>query len=271
MEATDKASDLAPFMATELDLVQQGLTLLAEVISGLKIDDATARTKILEGVSEAFSQQNRARAVWQGRKKELGSSEGRAEFAAQFRLFGQSVTGALALCDTPEACDAQMSKLLLALEELEGRFGQFDEFTGDLAQKREEVNDAIGARRQQLLDERSRRAQSLWTAAERILSGVARRSKTFSTVDELNAYFASDAMVLKLGDVKEQLAALGDTVRADEVASRASRARGKRRSARSATRPISSRAATTSSSSGSTASACRRRRSSSCSSRATAR
>jgi hypothetical protein len=224
VQATEKAADLAQY-ATELDLVQQGLTLLAEVISGLKIDDATARTKILEGVSEAFSQQNRARAVWQGRKKELGSSEGRAEFAAQFRLFGQSVTGALALCDTPEACDAQMSKLLLSLEELEGRFGQFDEFTGDLAQKREEVNDAIGARRQQLLDERSRRAQSLWTAAERILSGVARRSKTFSTVDELNAYFASDAMVLKLGDVKEQLAALGDSVKSDEVASRVKSAR----------------------------------------------
>ena len=82
--------------------MQQGLTLLAEVVGGLKIDDATARTRILEGVSTAFSQQNRARAVWQGRKKELSVREGKAEFGAQFRLFGQAVTGALALCDTPE-------------------------------------------------------------------------------------------------------------------------------------------------------------------------
>ena len=224
VEKIDKASALAPFQE-ELDVVQQGLTLLSEVVGSLKIDDATARTRILEGVSTAFSQQNRARAVWQGRKKELSVREGKAEFGAQFRLFGQAVTGAIALCDTPEACDEQMSKLLLSLEELEGKFGEFDEFTGDLAQKREEVNDAIGARRQQLLDERHRRAQNLMNAAERIVSGVVRRAKTFANVDELNAYFASDAMVLKLGDLATQLHDLGDTVRSDEVQSKLKSAR----------------------------------------------
>lgn len=219
VEKVDKASELAPF-AEELDVVQQGLTLLAEVVSGLKIDDATARTRILEGVSTAFAQQNRARAVWQGRKKELSVREGKAEFGAQFRLFGQAVTGAIALCDSPEACDEQLSKLLLSLEELEGKFGDLDEFTADLAQKREEVVDAIGGKRQQLLDERHRRAQNLMNAAERIIGGVVRRAKTFSNVDELNAYFASDSMVLKLGDLCAQLLALGDTVRSDEVQSK---------------------------------------------------
>lgn len=224
IEATTKATELAPF-GEELDLVHQGLTLLAEVTGSLQIDDATARTRILEGVSAAFSHQNRARAVWQAKKKEVSGSEARAEFAAQFRLFGQAVTGAVALCDTPERCDEQLSKLLLGLEELEGKFGDLDEFAADLASKREEVNDAIGAKRQQLLDERHRRAQNLMTAATRILSGVARRAATFKTVDELNAYFASDAMVLKLADVEAQLRALGDVVRADEVASRSKSAR----------------------------------------------
>lgn len=224
VEKIAKAAELAPFQE-ELDVVQQGLTLLAEVVGGLAIDDATARTRILEGVSAAFSQQNRARAVWQGRKKELSVREGKAEFGAQFRLFGQAVTGAIALCDTPEACDEQLSKLLLSLEELEGKFGDLDEFTADLAQKREEVNDAIGSRRQQLLDERHRRAQNLMNAAERIVSGVARRAKTFANVDELNAYFASDAMVLKLGDLAAQLHALGDTVRAEECQSKIKSAR----------------------------------------------
>ncbi|MBX3213461.1 MAG: DNA repair ATPase [Labilithrix sp.] len=224
IEATTKATELAPF-GEELDVVHQGLTLLAEITGSLKIDDATARTRILEGVSAAFSHQNRARAVWQAKKRETAGNEARAEFAAQFRLFGQAVTGAVALCDTPEACDEQLSKLLLGLEELEGKFGELDEFTADLAAKREEVNDAIGAKRQQLLDERHRRAQNLMTAAERILSGVARRAATFKTPDELNAYFASDAMVLKLADVQAELAKLGDGVRADEVASRIKSAR----------------------------------------------
>jgi len=224
VEKVEKASELATF-GEELDVVQIGLTLLSEVVGGLKIDDATARTRILEGVSEAFSQQNRARAVWQGRKKELSVREGKAEFGAQFRLFGQAVTGALALCDTPERCDEQLSKLLLSLEELEGKFGEFDEFTADLTQKREEVVDAVGARRQQLLDERHRRAQNLMNAADRIVQGVVRRARTFANVDELNAYFAADPMVLKLGDLGGQLHALGDTVRADEVQSRIKSAR----------------------------------------------
>lgn len=224
IEAATKTTELAPF-GEEIELVHQGLTLLAEVTSSLAAPDATSRTRILEGVSAAFSHQNRARAVFQAKKKELGASEGRAEFAAQFRLFGQATTSAIALCDTPEKCDEQLSKLLLALEELEGKFGEWSEFTADLAAKREEVNDAIGAKRQQLLDERHRRAQSLMTAAERILQGVGRRAKTFKTPDELNAYFASDAMVLKLADVQAQLQALGDGVRADEVASRIKAAR----------------------------------------------
>ena len=224
IEAVTKATELAAF-GEELDVIQQGLTLLAEVTGGLKIDDATARTRILEGVSAAFAHQNRARAVWQAKKKEVVGKEAQAEFAVQFRLFGQAVTGAVAVCDSPERCDLELSKLLLTLEELEGKFGETGEFTAELAAKREEVNDAIGAKRQQLLDERHRRAASLMTAADRILSGVGRRAATFKTPDELNAYFASDAMVLKLTDVQEQLQALGDTVKADEVGSRIKTAR----------------------------------------------
>jgi hypothetical protein len=224
IEATTKATELTPF-GEELDVVQQGLTLLAEVTGGLKIEDATARTRILEGVSAAFAHQNRARAVWQAKKRETAGKEAQAEFAVQFRLFGQAVTGAVAVCDTPERCDLELSKLLLTLEELEGRFGETGEFTAELAAKREEVNDAIGAKRQQLLDERHRRAQSLMTAADRILAGVGRRAATFKSPDELNAYFASDAMVLKLNDVQEQLQALGDSVKADEVGARIKTAR----------------------------------------------
>ncbi|MCW8138391.1 MAG: DNA repair ATPase, partial [Planctomycetota bacterium] len=224
IEAAKLSTELRP-LGESLETQAQGLTVLTETIGGLQVDDPTQRTRVLEVISEALGHVNRVRATFQARRKELLSAEGRDEFAAQFRLFGQAVTGALALCDTPEACDEQLSKLLLQLEELEGKFGELDEFTADLAQKREEVNDAIGAKRQQLLDERQRRAQNLMNAAERIVSGVVRRAKTFANVDELNAYFASDAMVLKLGDLAQQLHALGDTVRADEVQSRMKTAR----------------------------------------------
>src|SRR5690606_10312281 len=127
IEAVSKSSELAPFTA-DLDAVNEGLALLAEIVGGLEVDDPTSRTKILEGVSEVYAQLNRARAVLSARAKDLRGTEGRAEFGAQFKLFGQSVQSALAVCDTPERCDAELSKLLVQLEELEGRFGQLDEF-----------------------------------------------------------------------------------------------------------------------------------------------
>ena len=40
---------------------------------------------------------------------------------------------------TPEKCDDQLSKVLVQLEEVEGRFGEFDEFLADLTSRREEI------------------------------------------------------------------------------------------------------------------------------------
>ncbi|MGC4094126.1 MAG: hypothetical protein QM756_40690 [Polyangiaceae bacterium] len=203
-----KTAELLPSQK-ELDAVHEGLSLLSETIEGLPIDDPTVRTKILEGTSSAFAQQNRARAVLDARRKELGANEGRAEFAVEFKLLGQSVTSALSLSNTPEACDEQLAKLMLRLESLEARFGELDEFSVKLAEKREELLDAVSTRRTQLVEERQRRAHNLISAGQRILAGVARRVQGVQSVEELNGYFASDAMVQKLVELARQLRELG--------------------------------------------------------------
>ncbi len=222
--AVAKATELKP-IAEDVDKVNEGLGVLSDVIGGLSIEDPTQRTRILEGISEAYSQLNRARAVLQVRKKELSSAEGRQEFLAQFKLFGQSVVSAISVCDTPEKCDEQLSRLLLQLEELEGKFGEFDEFLGDLTQKREEVADAFAGKRQQLLDERQRRAQNILSAAERVIQGIVRKAHTLKTADDLASYFASDSMVLKLRDLAKQLMDMGESVKADELESKLKAAR----------------------------------------------
>ncbi|WP_437954854.1 DNA repair ATPase [Sorangium sp. So ce119] len=224
IEAVAKSPGLAPF-AADLDAVNEGLSVLADIVASLKVDDPTARTRILEGISEVYAQLNRARATLAARGKDLRGAEGRAEFGAQFKVFGQSVSSAIAICDSPERCDRELSKLLVQLEELEGKFGEFDEFLGELAAKREEVNDAIAARRQALLDERQRRVSNLVAAADRIVQGVGRRARSFASADELNTYFASDAMVAKVRDLAAELHALGDSVKGDEVEARLKSAR----------------------------------------------
>ncbi|MEM9691913.1 MAG: AAA family ATPase, partial [Myxococcota bacterium] len=219
-----KVKDVEP-LQVKVDKTSEGLDLLSQVVADLKIDDATQRTEILENISEVFAQLNRARATIEGRRKELLSFEGKAEFAAQFALLGQSVSSALALCDTPEKCDEQLSRVMVQLQELEGRFSEFDEFIGDLAQKREEVYDAFSAKKQQLNDERQRRVGNIASAIDRILDGVDRRSRQMEDQDSLNAYFASDAMVLKVRDLADELRSLGDSVKADSYESKLASAR----------------------------------------------
>ena len=224
LEPVQTTMELAP-LAEDIEKVGKGLEVLGEVVGGLQVGDPLARAKILEGVSELYSRLNRVRAGLQVKRKELVGREKRAEFGAQFKLLGQNIESAISVADTPEKCDEGLSRITVQLEELEGRFGEFDEFLGPITQKREELLEAFGAKKQALVDERQRRAQNLFSAAERILVGVQRRAKSFKSDDELNTYFASDTMVQKLRQLSDQLMELQDSVRSDEVLSRVKTAR----------------------------------------------
>ncbi|HWM92006.1 MAG TPA: DNA repair ATPase [Thermoanaerobaculia bacterium] len=212
-------------LGERIETLGAGLELLTEIVGGLPIEDATVRTAILESISEVLAQLNRVRALLAGHRKTLLDREGLAEFGAQFKLFAQSLAGALALAGTPEQCDAQLSRLMLQLEELESRFSEHEELLVQLADKREEVFEAFSARKQMLLDARQRRAQGMEQAAARILEGIRRRSQTFASDDEVNAFFASDPMAGKVRELVVKLRELGDIVRADEIEGRLKAAR----------------------------------------------
>ncbi|MGX7824030.1 DNA repair ATPase [Actinokineospora sp. 24-640] len=195
----------------------EGLEIVTEVVGALDIADATVRTGILERVGEVLAGVNRARAALRARRGELLALEGRAEFAAEFALLGQAITGALAVADTPARCDEQLGRLMLQVENLESRFAEFDDFLAQLVDKRTDVYEAFSARKQALLDERARRADRLAASAERVLASVRRRVASLSSLDEVNTYFAGDPMIAKLRSVGEELRALDDQVRAEEL------------------------------------------------------
>ncbi|WP_219462944.1 DNA repair ATPase [Nonomuraea rhizosphaerae] len=195
----------------------EGLEVVTEVVGSLDIADATVRTSILERIAEVLSGVNRARALLEGRRRELLGAEGRAAFAAEFALLGQAITGALAMADTPGRCDEQLGRLMLRLEALESRFGEFDDFAGQLAAKRDDVYEAFSSRKQTQLDELARRADRIFASAERVLGSVTRRLPSLDSLDEVNTYFATDPMVAKLRQVAAELRGLGDAVRAEEL------------------------------------------------------
>ncbi|WP_232663152.1 DNA repair ATPase [Pseudonocardia sp. TRM90224] len=202
-----------------------GLQVVMEVIGSLDIADATVRTQILERVGEVLGGVNRARATLDGRRRELLATEGRAEFAAEIALLGQAVTGAIAASDTPAACDEQLARLLLQVENLESRFAEFDDFVVQLAERRTDFYEAFSARKQALQDERIRRADRLVDSADRILASVTRRIAGLASVDEVNSYFAADPMVAKLRGLAGELREIGDQVRAEELEGRVKAAR----------------------------------------------
>jgi hypothetical protein len=196
------------------------LEMLIEIVSNLKIDDATHRITIIDNISAIFARVNSARAALKRKTKELLSVEGVAEFNSQLRLLNQSVVNFLDVSDSPEKCDEFLTKLMVQIEELEGRFAEFDEFVLQLTEKREEVYNAFESRKVQLVEARNQRAAALQSAAERILKGIKSRVETLTSINDIHGYFASDLMIEKVRGLVAQLKELGDSVKVDDIQSR---------------------------------------------------
>ncbi len=196
------------------------LEMLIEVVNGLRIEDATQTTRIIDGITTVYSTLNQVRAALRNRLSDLASTEGAAQFAAQMKLLGQAASSYLDLCNTPAKCDEYLNRLSVQIEELEGRFAGFDEFTVSLAERRTELYEAFEQRKVALVEERNRRANSLSTASERILKVIVNRLDGFKVLDEINAYMASDMMVSRVRETVAQLLELGDAPRADALESK---------------------------------------------------
>ena len=191
-----------------------------ELMATLKVADTTLRTRIIDAISDVYGAVNQSKAQGRNARNSLGSEEAVAEFSAQFKLFSQSINNALGMATTPERCDEQLSRLLVQLEELESQFVDHDEFLADIVTKREELYEAFEAHRQQLVDNRQRKAQSTSDAAGRILASIEKRSLKLIEEDDLNTYFASDAMVAKSRELCDHLRELDASVQADDIDAR---------------------------------------------------
>ncbi|MGW4562106.1 DUF7902 domain-containing protein, partial [Streptomyces sp. NPDC004561] len=212
-------------VAGRLDDLADQLGTVTEVVTGLDIADATVRTAVLERIADVLGGVNRARATLDARRRGLRDHEGRAEFAAETALLAQAVTAALAASGTPEACDDQLTAVLARLEDLDGRFAEYDGFLTELADRRTEIYEAFAARKQSLADARARRAEQLAVSAGRVLETVGRRAATLADADAVTTYFASDPLVAKVRRTADELRALGDSVRAEELDGRLKAAR----------------------------------------------
>ena len=215
-----KTAAMAKELLAELDATGAQLEMLIETVSNLKIEDATETTRIIDNISDLFTELNRLKAEVKRSRQDLMRHEGAAQFQAQIKLLEQSVANYLDIADEPERCDEFLTKAVVQLEELEGKYAEFDEFIDVLADKRSEIYDTFESKKASLQEVRNRRVGKLVKSAQRILSGIENRSKALKEINEINGYFALDLMVDKVRDLVKELKELGEAMKGDELLTR---------------------------------------------------
>ena len=207
----------AKALEKEVNQIVVDLELLIEIVSNLEIEDTSHSTKIIDAISLIFSTINQLKAGIKNKIKSLSSAEASADFAAKIKLIDQSIVNYLDIATTPEKTDELLNKVAIQLEDLEGRFADYDQFIADILEKREEVYNAFQARKSSIIEARNKKAIALETAAKRILNGVVKKAESFKFQNEINGYFASDLMIGKLRDIVKQLYDLDDGGKAEMI------------------------------------------------------
>lgn len=200
--------------------ISEELELLINIVNNLKIDDTTKSSEIIDKISELFAHLNQTKSKLTNIVNNLDSKERKAEFYSKLNLVTHSVSNYLNLCDTMEKVDSYLTKIVVQIDELESKFSDFDEFIPQLTEKREEIVSTFTTKKQQLLEKRNKKINSLGDAADRVFKGLENRLKSLDDVSLINEIFSTDLMVEKLRDIIESLISLGDATKASEIESR---------------------------------------------------
>lgn len=206
-------------LEVEINQTAKDLEMLIEIVNNLQIEDTSHSTKIIENISLLFSEINQLKAGLKRKAKSLNQEESQADFVAQMQLFDQSIINFIDIADTVEKCDEFLTKLSVQLEELEGKFADFDEYILQINEKREEVYSAFETRKSSLVEAKNKKAIALQNAADRILKSISKKAETLADNESINGYFASDLMVTKTRDIIEQLKELQENGKAESLES----------------------------------------------------
>jgi hypothetical protein len=194
------------------------VVVLTEVVGNLETADAPTKTAVLAALADLLARRNAVGAEVANRVQALRTAETGAEFSAAMAVLTQRATAATAAAADPAAVDAALATLDAECETLDARFGDVAEFAAAVADKRDEMYAALTARRETLASERAARVDRVVATARRSLAAVAERAAKLSDLDAADALFATDPLALKVVRAGDELRALGEGGRADELA-----------------------------------------------------
>lgn len=201
----------------EWSKLHQEVEMLMEIIQNLKFEDTTEAARIIENLSVIFTQLNQIKARLKQFGSKIGSAEAKAEFGAQLKLIQQATFNYLDVADSAEKCDDYLTKLSLQLEELEGKYADYDEFLEEIHQKREDIYQAFEERKNALVEAKNKRSLQLESTAKRILKSVSSKAKSLKSNEEIHSYFAADILIDKLRNTIEQLHEMQESGKAENL------------------------------------------------------
>lgn len=221
LETTMELTKVVDFEIPEKDIesINEEINTVNDEINDIEVKDPTVTSSILDSVSEVFALMNQVKSKIKNHKKSLSSVEAELEFSSQFKLLSQSVSSAINSSETPDKCDEQLARLMGQIDNLESKFTDFDEFISEIYLKRDEVQETFESHKQQILNTLQKRVGNIVKAAEISLKSIGKKVEKFQDSDELNSYFASDSMVLKVAKLVAEIRELGDSVKSEDIAS----------------------------------------------------
>lgn len=211
-----KVVEIEPLIK-EVNIINEDISSVNNEVNDVEVEDSTIVSNILDSISEVFSKINQVNAKLKNVKKNFLSAEAKIEFAAQFKLLSQSVSNALSNSNTPEKCDIELSKLILQIEKLESKFTDFDDYLTEIYTKRDEISNSFENHKQQLINANQKRILSLVKAGKINLNSISKKASKFETIDDLNTYFSSDLMVVKLHQLIKDITDLNGVVQAEDL------------------------------------------------------
>ncbi len=214
----EKAIDLKG-VEEEVNQISTDLEMLVDIVNNLEIEDASHSTAIIDAISYLFASINQLKAALKKKLKAVNATESKADFIAQMKLFDQSIVNFIDMATTVAKSDEYLTKLSVNLEELEGKFADYDGYIEKIHDKREEVYAAFENRKNSIIEAKNRKSQSLQSAAERILKSISKKAETLEDVSAINGYFVSDLMVSKLRKIIAQLQELEESGKAESLES----------------------------------------------------
>lgn len=215
---SNKAKDLSLLVEQTQSIIDE-INMINSEIFGISNVDSDKISFITDRISTIFSKTNQLLSKIKREKTTAFSEETKIEFSSQLKLLNQSLETSINKAISIENCDNELAKVVAQLETLESKYNEHEEFLIEILKKQNEINDIFENIKNSLISQNQEKIEKLMSAAKITLNSINKKALRYKSLNELNSFFNSDSMILKINDFVDKIKNLNDPVKADSLVS----------------------------------------------------